>query len=671
MTTKSAENAGFVGFWQDRHAWFAAAIGGILLALVAAPGPSWLDSAEFIAAAAELGGIHPPGHPAWLSIAGLAHGMPLGPYSARVVWLSVLFGAGCVLLTARLGRRVMGAFGHTAAGGWWAFGAGLLVAASGSLWFAGARAEVYTLQCLTCLWALDAALRAGDAARDGRPYGHVTGACVEVAVAVAVGLLNHHYITLFTLPALVVAGWPALALLARNRPRGLMIAAGCAAFLGLGYAAPSLRALADTELAWGNPATGAGFWDGVFARHFQASVTDADVSIADNLAVLFGALGERTGVWLAALGLIGLGLGALRRTRGWLAAALLFVGGLATKAPMAINTHNPDDYGYTLVSVAMLGVGIAAFGGFMFGPDGPLQRLTPTRRRRLSVLILPWLILMSGLNAAQLWADPDVRLSHMRAPDVIDSHMRARISPGALYLSNYVFLAFNEQAFRIAEGRRPDIAAAHLSFRTGDTDRGHRFALWFKGRHADLGNIAIAAARQGGAPIGNILGLVERFDVFAEPDPDNRIPTSLYGFDGFADRLVRREERTMDYDVRPIAERHERIWDDVYARIDDVCQLDRQTIEVLSYQHALEAAHALRRGWRMVADKELVRARALAPRDGTIAGLQRRVAQLDSALQQGDAKMFRQLWLGFSKMPLGELAGPRRTSSERQGGGGG
>jgi len=642
---------------QDRPAWLAAAIGGVLLTLAAAPGPSWLDSAELIAAAAELGGIHPPGHPAWLSIAGLAHLLPIGAYSARVVWLSALFGAGCVLLTVRLARRIMGPFAGTAAGGWWAFGAGLALACSGSLWLVGCRAEVYTLAGLTNLWALDAALRAGEASERDDLRGAGASA-VETAIAVSLGLLNHHYVTVFTLPALFVAGSPALLRLVRERNRVLLAAVLAALFMGLGYLAPSLRALADTELRWGDPTTVAGFYKGVTAEHFHRSVTESNVSWLGNLAVLFGAMAHGMGQWVATLGLVGLGLGGMRRTRAWLAAALMFAGGLATKAPMAINTHNPDDYGYTLVAAAMLGVGVAAFGGFMFDRAGPLRNLAATRRRRLSVFVLPWLLLMSALNAVTLAADRDVMLRDVRAPDVIDSHMRGTFSPGALYLSNSPFVGFNEQAFRIAEGRRPDLTATHLSLRTGDTDGGRGYADWLARRRPALAGIGKAAVALGRTPVGNVMALAERWDVYAEHDADHRIPTSMYGFDGFANRLVRQRERGLDYDVSRIADRHRNTWDAVYAKLAAHGPIDRQTREVLVWQHAMEASHALRRGWRAVAKLELERARKLAPRDIRLARLAERHAALEDAVGNGDAAAFKRLWRSYSQMPFERLVAP-------------
>jgi len=642
-------------FASDPAAVLAAGLAGVVLVAISAGGPSWLDSAELIAAARELGGIHPPGHPAWLSLAGLAEWLPIGAYSARVVWLSAIFGALAVALTVRLARRAMGPFGTTTAGSWWAFGAGVAVASSGSMWLFGGRAEVYTLALASNLWAIDAALRAGDAAERGdlRP-----GPVVETAVAVAVGLLNHHYITLFALPAVAVAGWPALMSLGRGRPRVLLTAVAVAAFAGLAYLAPSLRSLADTEMQWGDPATPLGFWQGITAAHFQRSVTESNVAIGDNLLVLFGALAARTGPIVAAVGFVGLGLGGLQRRRAWLAVAVAALGALATKALMAINTGNPDDYGYTALAAAALGIGIASFGAMVFGAEGPLRRLAASRRRRLSFFVLPWLLLMCALQAFGQWYDPDVNLAGMRSPDIVDGHMRRVFSPGALYLSNQPFLAFNEQAFRIAEGRRPDLTASHLSFRTGDTDGGKRFARWLSKRRPEVGGLARVSVRLKTPAIGNLLPLVNRWDVFAERDADIRIPPSVYGFDAFANRLLRQPERAVDYTDAQAAERHQRIWSALYERLERLGPIDRQTREVLVWQHAIEAAGALRMGRVETARGELELAQKLAPRDATLRVLQWRLNALEDRHRSGDSRGYRALWARYNRMPLDALTSP-------------
>ena len=644
-------------FRSDPWAWGLGGLAVALLGLAGASGPTWLDSAELIAAARELGGVHPPGHPGWLSVAAAMEWLPLGPQAARLSWLSALGAGVSVALTVRIARRVLGPFGWTSVGSMWAGMAALALLASGSLWTVATRAEVYTLALATGLWAFEASLRASEAcdqAQERLPRAAL-GALAEVAVAIAAGLINHHYIALFTLPAVTVAGWPALRTLVAWRPRLVLALVGAGAVVGLAYLALPLRAMADTEMRWGNPATWAGFWDTVTAAHFQRSVTGSNVSPGNNMLVLFGTVVHSQGRWLAAFGALGLALGMLRRDRVWLALVLALLGGLATKAPMQIDTHNPDDHGYLLMAAASLSLGIAMFASVLFGEGGFLGHAPAANKARMSTFVLPWAVALAILNCVGLWGLPEANLARARSADVVDSHVRASLPPGALLLSNYYGLAFNEQAFRVAEGRRPDVVAAHLSFRTGDTDRGRGFQRWFGKRYPDEAVLAKAATHLGRSPIGNILEVRDRHAVWVEADPENRLPSSVVGFGGMVHRLVADRETGLDYDLGELRRTQQATWKKLHDRLAAAGPLDHQTRSVLAWQHALQAAHALRRGWREIAADEISNGRSLAPSDRLLARLQARLEVLDAAWQRGDAKAFRTMWQGYSRMTFDAL----------------
>lgn len=638
----------------DPVVWLVGAVTIAAMVQGSAGGPSFLDSGELIAAARELGGIHPPGHPAWLSLAGLAELLPLGAYGARVVWLSALFGGIAAGLLTRIARRVLGAFGQTPAGALWSAATGLALASSLSLWLVGTRAEVYTLALATNLWALDAGLRAGDASKRGDRW---LPATVEVAIAIALGLLNHHYVTLFAIPAVLVGGLPALRALFKQ-PRALAQVVGVAAFAGLAYLAQPLRALADTEMRWGNPATPKGFWDTVTAAHFQRSVTAAHVDLGHNTMVLLGTVADGMGIWLAGAGLIGLGLATIRRSRVAIATWVALVSGLMTKALMTIDTRNPDDHGYVLFAAAALALGLALGARVVFGEDGLLPNLTKKRRAWLATIVVPWLLLFAVLGFVLRTTEPSTWLAPQRGSDTVDDELRRALPPGAVYLSNYFGMQFNEAAWRIAEGRRPDIVTSHISFRTGDTDGGGSFKRWFAQRYPKEKTLAIAAHRLGRAPIGNVLEMAEEGRVYVEHDPKTQIPSTVLGFDGLAHRIKPRSERTLEYNLAVERTRHKRTWDRLYGRLGKPTLLDHQTRSVLAWQHALQVAHALRRGWRTIARDELVRARALAPRDGMLDRLEGRLQLLDGAWRDGDIKRFHQLWRGNAELDLSALAAP-------------
>ena len=643
----------------DPVVWLVGAFVAAMLVQGSAGGPSFLDSGGLIAAARELGGVHPPGHPAWLSLSGLAELLPLGAYGARVVWLSALFAGIAAGISVRIARRLLGALGTRWAGHLWSAAVGLSLGCSASLWLVGTRAEVYTLALATNLWALDAALRAGDAKAAG---GRALPASVEVAVAIALGLLNHHYVTLFALPAVIIAGWPAVRALVTS-PRQLAQVVGVAAFAGLGYLALPLRALADSEMRWGNPGTPGGLWDTVTARHFQRSLTEAHVDVADNAMVLLGTVADGMGIWLAGAGLVGLGLATVRRSRAAAATWAALVGGLLTKALLVVDTRNPDDHGYILFAAAALALGLALGARAVFGDDGFLTNLPQQRRRWLATIVVPWLLLFAMLGFALRTTQPSIWLAPQRGADLVDDSLRMTLAPGAVYMSNYFGLQFNEAAWRLAEGRRPDIVTSHLSFRTGDTDGGVSFTRWFARRYPAEASLAVAAERLHRAPVGNLLAMAEGGRVYVEHDPDVRIPSSLLGFDGFANRLKSTKERSLEYNLGVEQTRHKRTWARLYGRLGDVNKLDHQTRAVLAWQHALQLAHALRRGWRTIGHDELARARALAPTDRTLDRLEARLQLLDGAWTDGNIKRFHQLWHGNARLNLSELTAPIGASA--------
>lgn len=643
---------------QDRLAWAVGALICAVLMASGAPGPTWLDSGELIAAARELGGIHPPGHPAWLSLSAWVEWLPLGPQAARLAWMSALFAGLSGVFTVRIGRRLLGAFGETTAGSVWAAAGGLMLLASASLWLVGNRVEVYTLALFTNLWALDAGLRAGDAAAGtGRTLLPRAGAIAlaEMSVAICLGLLNHHYIALLGSLAALIAAFPAVSSLFGPNRKLLGGLLGVSLWLGLGYVALVWRAGADIEMRWGDPGTLSGLWDTVTAAHFQKSVTQADVSLTDNALVLFGAIAHGMGLWLAAFGALGLALGWLRRDRAWLAVVVAFAAGLATKAPMQIDTHNPDDHGYVLMAVAALALGAPLFGSVLFGPRGLLAGLPQDRKARLGLFVLPWIAALLVLNTVRLWGVEETNPMNARASDVVDSHLREEVAPGALYLSDYYALAFNEQAWRIAEGRRPDMAVAHISFRTGDTDGGRAWQRWFARRRPEYALLAKGAGHLGRTPVGNILPLREQHDVYVEIDKDKRFPPTVLEFRGLVQRVLPDAEAGLDYDLGYLQQRRKDIWTDLYARLERAGPMDPQTRRVLAWQHALQAGHALRRGWRAIAADELVRGQKLAPRDRLLARLQYRLDALNAAWKRGDSVTWRRIWQGYARMDFEEL----------------
>lgn len=627
---------------DDPAAWLLAALTTLATAWLAAPAGSWLDAGELVAAARTLGGIHPPGHPGWLSIAALAEGLPIGPHAVRVAWLSAAFAGLSVLWLVRLARLVL-----AQAGAQLAWVAALPLAVSASLWQVSTRAEVYTLALFTTLWAVEAALRARVAVA-AHQRAAARAAAVEAGVAVCLGLLNHHYVTLFAIPAVLLAGWPALGVAVARSPRFALAAVGLFAWLGLAYAGLALRAHADVELRWGDPTTLAGWWDTVTARQFQGSVTGERGSLVDNAMIVLAMVSGGAGTWLPVLGLAGLALGAVRLQPAAWTGVLLLVGAVLTKALMWVDTHNPDDHGYVLATLAAMGIGVAVV-------VGALADVLRTGALRVAVAVLA----MAGAlwQVHVNWDDPACNLAKLRATDHVDSLARRTVAPGSLVLTNYYGAQFNEALFRLGEGRRPDWQVAHLSFRTGDTDGGKGFARWWAQRHPDLAVLGQAAQHFGRSPTGNLMTLVEERSVYAEADPHNRIPPPYFSFDGALHRMQVGRERALDYEVEVLRQRQADLWQRLYARLTQADLDEPATRRVLLWNHALQIAHAVRRGWREIGTDEVAHARKLAPQDRLVQRLALRVATLDAAFARGDAKGFAATWQRYATYDFDALAG--------------
>ncbi len=628
---------------DDTAAWVIGALTMAATACLAAPAGSWLDSGELVAAARTLGGIHPPGHPGWLSIAGLAELLPLGPHAVRVAWLSALFAGLSATWMVRLARLAV----PSGADSQLVWIAALPLAICASLWQVSVRAEVYSLALFTTLWAVEAALRAAAAtAAQDRPGARA--ATVHAGVAVCLGLLNHHYVALFAVPAVLVAGWPALRSTCKESPRFAVRALALLAWLGVAYAGLALRALADVELRWGDPSTLTGWWDTVTARQFQGSVTGERGSLVDNALLVLGMVSDGAGIWLPLLGFAGLALGMLRRQRSAWTAAVLIAGAVLTKALMWVDTHNPDDHGYVLAVLAGAGIGLAVL----------LNALTVA----LQSQPLRWTVAAVALGASAWqvsdnWQNPACNLAQLRATDHVDSLARRTVAPGALVLTNYYGSQFNEAMFRLGEGRRPDWQVAHLSFRTGDTDGGKGFAQWWSKRYPDLAVLAQAAQHFGRSPTGNLMTLVETRSVYAEADPHNRIPAPYFSFDGSLHRMQVDRERALDYDVEAVRQRQGELWTRLYERLTAGDLDEPATRRVLLWNHAQQAANALRRGWREIGADEVAYARKLAPHDRLVDRLGLRVATLDAAFARSDAKGFAATWQRYATYDFDALAG--------------
>ena len=170
--------------------------------------------------------------------------------------------------------------------------------------------------------------------------------------------------------------------------------------------------------------------------------------------------------------------------------------------------------------------------------------------------------------------------------------------------------------------------------------------------------MVLTAARSGRAPVGPLLARAERQPVYAEQDPDGRIPAPYFGFDGTVHRLLTEPERRLDLDVEHWRQRQAQRWQRLYDRLSDADLADKSSKSILLWQHALQAAHGLRRGWLELTRDELKRAEALQPGDRSLGRLRERLAALDAAWQRADTKGFAALWKRYATLDLTGLLGP-------------
>ena len=477
-----------------------------------APGVFWLDSSEFIACARGASVPHPPGTPGYMVLAHLATLLPLGSVAFRVNLLSALLGAGAAAALFAAGRLLLARVQRP---GLLSDAAVALLILSLSLsraaWFQAIRAEVYTLNYLVTALAVFLALRWDE--EPGTRGGHV----LLVALVLGLGLTNHHYLVLLTLPAFAVLlltrpegrGWLA--------PRRLLPLLGIVAAGLLVYAFLPLRASAGIDLAWGDPTRPGGFLRMVSARAFHLSVTEmpraplleACTTILESWIGLLGPV-------LFFAGLLGLAAWVWRSPRigGFL--ALLMAAGLLSKAIMYLDVENPDDHGYFFAGLQTLTL---ATTGLVPVLDALRRRLLDRRWTWIPGALL--LLIAAGALATNTRTfDRERRslgLTDFHTADAFHRAFLAELPPDAVLMPSYYATFFNHVVYRAAEQRRPDVALLHQSFFRRIED-GAPYAARIRRRHPDLAAAIDEHHATGFFPWTALLELSDQRPVILETD---------------------------------------------------------------------------------------------------------------------------------------------------------
>jgi hypothetical protein len=412
----------------------------------AAPATYLLDSPELVATTVALGISHPPGHPAFHLLSWPFVLLPLGSATFRVHLACATFAAAtCALIPAiawRSGWLTLRRDVHLVT--LIAIGAGLTQA----FLFQAIRAEVYSLSalCSVAAWLAVCA--------PGRPQPRDW---ILAATALGIGLLNHHYLILFTFPAFALR----LILTAdrttwmRSLPLACLTGAGTLA----GYLYLVARGFAQAVPAWIWPTDAADLWWLVSAQAFQKTAARAaNVDpVAGTLSAMQLMAESMSWPWIF-LAFAGLGLLLNRQWKLALPLLALIVFNLVTQIIFDFDAENPDVLGYFMP--ATIGFALLVAASLTLG----LRVLPPQADRPALLYLLASLALLLGLLVPS--ATGRTRSLHdYYDADLLSAHALGA-PPDATLITGYFETAFVLWSARAVADERPDIHHLHRSWRT-------------------------------------------------------------------------------------------------------------------------------------------------------------------------------------------------------------
>jgi hypothetical protein len=415
----------------------------------------WLDGGEFVAAAVNLDIAHPPGHPLAALYGKLWSLLPLGPLPYRVALGQAVAGAlaaGLLFRACRAGAHAYGARSDAIAlpaaliGAW-------LPALSFAIWFQAVRPEVYALQGLVCMLAIERLVRVhASEHEDPRPlYG--------AAFALGLGLTNHHVMAFFLFPALLWSAW-----IVARRARSVRPVLTCALLgvLALGtYVYLPVRAAQQLPANFGAPVTLARLYWVVSAQVYAGDLgSEYPQPLTERFADMAVALVENLhlGFMLAAF----LGLYAAMRARAsrrlgwlWLLIALTVLGVRPWLGPVR---GNPDSLGYLFAGVAALGA-LVSFAAAAFG--------AAVQARAHGSGFASGLLCACALIAVSLQVSRHGRgadLFGFKATDAIDEYRIRQLPQRAVLIATTPQTVFRYLELAASEAIRPDVALVPVPF---------------------------------------------------------------------------------------------------------------------------------------------------------------------------------------------------------------
>ena len=421
------------------------AVATAFYAILGAPGVGWMDSGELTAAAWNLGGAHPPGHPAHSLIGRLAALLPLGEIGFRLNLLSAAAMGAALAGVVALARRLVPERDAALA----ASVVGVVLAALAPAALVNAtRAEVYAPAAALVVWSLVAALsyiRCTDERPPARAFllaafGFALAAAFHPVIAASAGL-----------PVAVALSLSARRRLLRLAP--LALALGLLALLSYAYLPVRANAAVPPLLMFGDPSTASGFLEVVSGAVYQSNFSAA--GLFERFAGAWMLIGAATGLGLLVGGLVGLGFASATRLRGaatCLATAICLALGAGLQDAL-----NPDLPGYLLPALLVLAAGLAPLVAAALRLLPAEMAGPPARTRPIAIAAL-----LAPLVAAGLLAGGGQPLDRDDAPARLWSATVGALPPGpGLYFTSGDHTLFAAQYERLVAGGRPDLVVAH------------------------------------------------------------------------------------------------------------------------------------------------------------------------------------------------------------------
>jgi hypothetical protein len=534
----------------------------------------WLDSGEFVAAAADFGISHPPGHPLAAIILGAANLAPIGALSFRVALICALLGAVAAVAlcfafesTLRVGGMIRESLRFPLALGatWWVVG-------TQAWWFQAVRPEVYALQMALLCIAIERLLRVSLSGKDGdvRPL-------YQAALALGLALANHHYLAaLAVVPSLwlLVGVW---------RTWGWRPLAWSAGFTGAGlltYIYLPLRALREPFLNLGDPSSPGRFLWVVTARAFQKSVSqDAAAPFGERFADVLLTTGEH--LHIATLLVALLGAYFMLRVKSsrkyglfWLTLWIVYALG---RAAIGFVRGNPDANAYFMLSYASL----AVFAVFAVGVLlSALAEAVPSRPRLGPALAT---VLALAASFQFIRSAEGSTLANFVDTDVFDDGLRRSLPPRSVVLVHNPQTIFRFWGGEAEEQNRPDVTMIPLPLLTypGLVDR-------LLKNEPELTPLLRSYVLDGTLSVAELQSLATLRPVYVEMDVrvtrdmmDLLVPEYLYHRVLTADTTETDETRAMH--------KHARLWGALYQRIGQ--PIEEHTKAQLLWRHYADSLY--------------------------------------------------------------------------------